>query len=61
MAFTFACGDVIPGCAATFVAPTEGALLSDVAVHAGRDHGVTELTPELVEAVESRMHETPKA
>ena len=37
---TFACGDVIPGCSASFSAA---------------DHGVTDITPELVRAVRDRI------
>jgi predicted small metal-binding protein len=48
---TFACGDVIPGCSASFSAPDEGGILAQVAGHAAADHGVTEITPELVQAV----------
>jgi predicted small metal-binding protein len=37
---TFACGDVIPGCGARFSAA---------------DHGVIDITPELVQAVRDRI------
>jgi predicted small metal-binding protein len=48
---TFACGDVIPGCSARFSAADEGGILAQVAGHAAHDHGVTDVTPELVAAV----------
>jgi predicted small metal-binding protein len=48
---TFACGDVIPGCSASFSAPSEGGILAQVAGHAAADHGVTDITPELIQAV----------
>lgn len=47
----FACGDVVPGCDASFVAPTEQRVLEQVAVHAQRDHGIDEVSPELADAV----------
>ncbi|RBY93882.1 hypothetical protein DQ244_00425 [Blastococcus sp. TBT05-19] len=49
----FACGDVIPGCDATFTAPDEGGIFAQVGPHAAHAHGVTEVTPELQAAVRS--------
>jgi predicted small metal-binding protein len=49
----FACGDVVPGCRATFLAPDDGSILEQVGRHAARDHGITEVGPELVDAVRS--------
>ena len=48
---SFACGDVVPGCGAVFLGADDGAILSQVGVHAGRDHGLTEVDDELVAAV----------
>jgi predicted small metal-binding protein len=53
---TFARGDVIPGCSARFSAVDEAGILSAVAGHAAADHGVTDVTPELVAAVRSHIH-----
>jgi predicted small metal-binding protein len=53
---TFACGDVIPGCSARFSAADEGGILAQVAGHAAHDHGVTDVTPELVAAVRQHIH-----
>jgi predicted small metal-binding protein len=53
---TFACGDVIPGCSARFSAADEGGILAQVAGHAADDHGVTDVTPELVAAVRQHIH-----
>lgn len=36
----FRCGDVVPGCAATFRAAEEDEILRAVGDHAVRDHGV---------------------
>ena len=52
---TFSCGDVIPGCNAHFSAPDEDAIFSQVAVHAASHHGVTDITPELVQAVRAHI------
>lgn len=40
---TFACGTVIPGCDARFVADTESDILAQVKAHAAADHGITEI------------------
>lgn len=52
---TFACGDVIAGCSARFSADTEGGILAQVADHAVADHGVSDVTLELVQAVRTRI------
>jgi len=52
---SFACGDVVPGCDATFVCDTEDDVLSAVARHAQDDHGMTEVPAELVEQVRGRI------
>jgi len=51
MTLSLSCGDVMPGCAATFSAETEDELLAQVGPHAAEAHGVTEVTPEVLEAV----------
>jgi predicted small metal-binding protein len=51
----FACGDVIPGCDARFTAPDENGIFAQVAGHAAAQHGVTDVTPELVQAVRERI------
>jgi predicted small metal-binding protein len=48
---TFACADAIPGCSARFSAETEGGIVAQVADHAAADHGVTDISLELVQAV----------
>ena len=53
---TFACGDVVPGCTATFSAADESGILGQVAGHATADHGLTQVGPELVAAVLSHVH-----
>lgn len=51
----FACGDVVPGCDATFVCSDDDEVLAAVARHAARDHGLTEVPAELAEQVRSRI------
>ena len=51
----FACGDVVPGCSATFLAPDDRSILEQVGRHAARDHGIAEVGPELVDAVRSSI------
>ena len=52
---TFACGDVVPGCTTTFTGPDDDAVLAQVAAHAAADHGLTDVSPELVAAVRSAI------
>ena len=57
MTYSIACGDVMPGCEARFEADTKDELLSQVAAHAQDDHGVEEITPEIMSAVEGAIQE----
>ncbi|MDT0165313.1 DUF1059 domain-containing protein [Actinotalea sp. AC32] len=50
----FRCGDIITDCPTTF-AGTEDEILAAVALHARHDHGVDEVTPDLVSAVRGAM------
>lgn len=52
---TFACGDVVPGCDARFVCDSDDEVLAQVARHAGSVHGMSEVPPEVVGAVRSRI------
>jgi len=47
----FSCGDVVPNCTRTFLAPTDEEILAAVAAHARDDHGLTDIPPELVDQV----------
>lgn len=47
----FACGDVVPGCQASWVCSTEDDILANVAAHATADHGLLEVSADLVAAV----------
>jgi predicted small metal-binding protein len=50
----FSCGDVVPTCTRTFLAPTDEEILAAVAAHARADHGLTEIPLHLVDQV--RQH-----
>ena len=55
MTFRLACGDVMPGCAARFETNDHDALLAEVARHAGEVHGITDITPGILQAVEDKI------
>jgi predicted small metal-binding protein len=55
MTFTLACGDVMPGCSARFEAGSREELFGMVAPHAAEAHGITEITPDVLQAVESKV------
>lgn len=52
-----ACNDFVPGCGFTASAPTEQELLTKFAAHAGENHGVKEVTPELAAKVKAAIRE----
>ena len=52
-----ACNDVVPGCTFTATAATEEELVKKVAAHASKDHGVTDVTPELLAKVKSAIRD----
>jgi predicted small metal-binding protein len=54
MAKTVSCSDVGPDCSFTASAETEGELLQQVAAHAS-EHGITEVTPELLAKVKAAI------
>jgi predicted small metal-binding protein len=58
MTYAIACGDVMPGCEAHFSADSMDELVEQVVAHAGADHGVTEVTPEVGAAVERAIRQT---
>jgi predicted small metal-binding protein len=51
----FSCGDVVPGCSATFSAETDEQILSAVGEHARRDHGMTEIPDSLIVSVRENI------
>lgn len=50
----FRCGDVVPGCSATFTG-TEGQILSEIGVHAREVHGMASVPDHLVADVRAAM------
>jgi predicted small metal-binding protein len=50
-----ACAEIVPDCPFTASAATEEELLQQVAAHAAHDHGITEITPELVAKVKAAI------
>lgn len=55
MAKHLACGDVVPGCGFTASGATEDEVLEKAATHARDDHGLKEITPELVARVKAAI------
>lgn len=53
----FACGDVIPGCQATFTGEGEDDVLGQVADHARRDHGMDSIPDQVVTTVRSHIRD----
>jgi predicted small metal-binding protein len=51
----FSCGDVVPGCAATFAGQDDNEILAAVAAHARHDHGLVEIPSALVGQVRSAI------
>jgi predicted small metal-binding protein len=51
MKFKLFCGDAMPGCSARFEEDSREQILEQVAVHAREAHGVTDVTPEMLEAI----------
>jgi predicted small metal-binding protein len=45
------CGDAVPGCSARFEEDDREPILQKVTVHAREDHGVDDVTPEMLQAI----------
>jgi predicted small metal-binding protein len=52
---SFACGDVVPGCTASWVCSTDDEILVLVARHASTVHGISPVTPELAGSITDRI------
>jgi len=48
---------VITGCSAVLTGPSESELLQQVADHAESEHGITEITPEVLDAVRAAIRQ----
>ena len=55
MAKAIACTNVVPGCKFTADAATEEELLQKVAEHAKHEHGLSDVTPELLAKVKAAI------
>ncbi|MEY2402318.1 MAG: hypothetical protein QOJ08_2429 [Ilumatobacteraceae bacterium] len=49
----FACATVMPGCDGVVTGETEDDVLAAAAQHAASAHGITEASPELIDAVKA--------
>lgn len=54
----FSCGAVVPGCDAKFEGESVEEILGQVQIHAADAHGITDVTPELVEQVKSNIQDS---
>lgn len=61
MSKEIACGDVVKGCSWHAHAKTEDELVAKVAAHAAHDHGVTEVSPELLAQVKAAIRDRAEA
>lgn len=57
MAKKISCSDVVPGCGFKAEASSEEELLKKVAKHAGEEHGLKEVTPDVLRKVKSSIRE----
>ncbi|MFC6285484.1 DUF1059 domain-containing protein [Nocardioides sp. GCM10027113] len=55
MSYQVACGDIMPGCSAHFETETREELMQQVARHAAEVHGITNLTPDIQQTVDSKI------
>jgi predicted small metal-binding protein len=51
MKYSLSCGDAMPGCEARFEDDSRDEILAQVSQHARDAHGVTDVTPEMLEAI----------
>jgi predicted small metal-binding protein len=49
------CAEVVPGCAHTMQGQTEDDVMQQASAHAASEHDMTDISPELVEKVRSRI------
>jgi predicted small metal-binding protein len=54
---SFSCGAVVPNCTATFTGETEGDILTQVAEHARRDHGMSSVPAEVADQVRMNIRD----
>lgn len=52
---SFACGDVVPGCRASWVCSDDQQILREVAAHAATAHGMADVPADVVAAVRAAI------
>jgi predicted small metal-binding protein len=55
MKFKLSCGDAVPGCSARFEEDSKERILELVSAHARDDHGVADVTPEMLAAMAANI------
>lgn len=55
MKYQLSCGDAVPGCSARFEDDSRERIMEQVIAHARNDHGVADVTPEMVAAIEGNI------
>ena len=55
MKFKLSCGDAVPGCSARFEEDSKDRILELVAAHARNDHGVVDVTQEMLTAIAANI------
>jgi len=53
----FRCGELVPGCGATFEGASDDEILEQVAAHARDEHGMDEVPAEVVDKVLASISE----
>ena len=53
----FTCGELVPGCTASFQGESDDDILRQVAVHAREEHGMDEVPPEVADQVRAAITE----
>jgi predicted small metal-binding protein len=55
MKFKLSCGDAVPGCSARFEEDSQERILELVTIHAREDHGVVDVTQEMLSAIAANI------
>ena len=53
----FCCGDIVPGCKATFHGHDEESLFRQISAHASADHGLVEVPPALFAQIRTKIRD----
>lgn len=57
MAKTLKCGDLMPGCKAVIEGKDVQEVMSKAAQHAAKDHGLSQISPELAQKVQGAIRD----